>query len=371
MRTVDRHLGIICHYNQKMFPPFLEKNFFKILTLYGLKKGIKVTVFSLDDVIWSKNKVIGYRYFPKQGMWLFGEYPLPTVIYDRIFYHNHEQLKRGRQSIKRLIEEKQVMFLGRGLPGKWKVYQMCQDNPQLTPFLPETTRVNLATDWKRKLREHQALFFKPIAGSHGKRVFKLSKTARGWEVIGRTATNQLFTLCFPSEKACSAWLSQVALKKNYIVQPYLRLNTKANTPFDIRILVQKNREGKWEETGRVVRIGKKHGLTSNLHGGGTAVETNHFLAKHYAPEQIEEINRQLAIIVEELPKQLEGKHGALVELGIDVGIDPQGKAWLLEANSKPGRRSFQLIKNKSVTRKSILAPLDYADYLLSYDGRSS
>lgn len=370
MSTMTRHLGIICHYHHHLFPPFMEKNFFKILTLYGLKKGIKVTVFSLDDIIWTRNKVIGYRYFPKRGGWLLGEYPIPTLIYDRVFYFNHEQLKRCRRNIRRLIEEKQVIFLGRGLPGKWKVYQMCQDNPQLVPFLPETIKVSLTTNWKKKLGEHQALFFKPAVGSHGKRVFKLSKTPRGLEITGRTATNQIFNLCFATEKACSTWLGQVALKKNYIMQPYLTLNTKANTPFDIRILVQKNKEGQWEETGRVVRIGKKHGLTSNLHGGGTAVETNHFLAKHFSPEQLEEINRQLDIIIEELPKQLEEKHGALVELGIDVGIDQQGKAWLLEANSKPGRRSFQLIKNKSVIKKSLLAPLDYAEYVLSHYGRS-
>ena len=36
------------------------------------------------------------------------------------------------------MKEKRVIFLGRGLPGKWKVYEMCREHPNLLPFLPET-----------------------------------------------------------------------------------------------------------------------------------------------------------------------------------------------------------------------------------------
>ncbi|WP_368784377.1 YheC/YheD family protein, partial [Acinetobacter baumannii] len=62
----------------------------------------------------------------------------------------------------------------------------------------------------------------------------------------------------------------------------------------------------------------------------------------------------------ELPTFLEQRHGRLVELGIDIGIDRQGKVWLIEVNSKPGRASFRRIEGGKYYREVRLNPLRYA-----------
>jgi glutathione synthase/RimK-type ligase-like ATP-grasp enzyme len=370
MPIIHPHLGILVSYNSYSTPPFSEKGFFKCLTIYGEKLGIDVTVFSPTGILWSQNKIIGYRYHTKTKTWKKGIYSIPSLLYDRIFCSSKGQLQRLNPPIQRLVKENKTMLLGRGLPGKWKVYHMYKDVESLQTFLPETMNFSLNKSWKAKLIQYQSLFFKPASGSHGKGVIKATISSSAVNVQGRTFSNQLFSKNFRTYGSFELWLQKFIGGRSYIIQPYLHLNTKNGIPFDIRILVQKNQYGQWEETGRVVRTGKQMGLTSNLHGGGTAVEANAFLNQHFSKQQVNDINQQLTSISSELPQSLEDKHGPLIELGIDIGIDRQGKVWILEANSKPGRKSFHLAKNRKVHLNAILAPLRYTNYVVSHYGGS-
>lgn len=362
--AIHPHLGILVNYRSHSFPPFSEKGFFKILSVQGKKLGIEVTVFSPFTILWHRNKVIGFRYDMKKKSWVKGIYPIPSLLYDRIFFTSKEQVQRFYDAIHRLKEEHQSMLLGRGLPGKWKVYNMYKDVESLTPFIPETVHYNNEQKWNKKLLKYGSLFFKPASGSHGRGVVKVTFLKDRIDVKGRTAYNQLFSKTFRSFFSCDSWLKKFIGQRNYIYQPYLDLSTTTNTPFDLRVLVQKNGKGIWEETGRAIRIGKNGGLTSNLHGGGSATDANKFLHQYYSKEQTELIDQQIITINNHLPQVLEEKYGPLLELGIDVGIDQQGRVWIIEANSKPGRRSFQLLNNRNVHKNALLAPIRYTNYVV-------
>jgi hypothetical protein len=182
-------------------------------------------------------------------------------------------------------------------------------------------------------------------------------------VQGRTYRNELFTRLFSSFSDCDRWLEQQIQSRSYVLQPYLALNTEDYTPFDLRVLVQKNEHGEWVETGKAIRKGKQKGLTSNLHGGGTAVNADRFLKMYYSDEQIVSIQQLIQTITTHVPSELEKKHGPLLELGLDLGIEDGKKVWLLEANSKPGRKSFQ-ISDRQTFLQSMSAPVRYATYVL-------
>ncbi|GJM71157.1 hypothetical protein HMSSN036_33730 [Paenibacillus macerans] len=65
-----------------------------------------------------------------------------------------------------------------------------------------------------------------------------------------------------------------------------------------------------------------------------------------------------------VPEYLESRFGRLAELGLDFGVDREGRVWILEVNSKPGRTSFFRIGDPISARKSIENPISYARYLL-------
>ncbi|EGL82569.1 hypothetical protein CathTA2_1931 [Caldalkalibacillus thermarum TA2.A1] len=357
------HLGILVEFCLASDPPFPEKKFFQHLTQHANTLGIQVTVFSPHSINWTKGIISGYRYNESKAKWVQGTYPLPSLIYDRIFYHSRQHIRKVAPVIKRLQQEYGVLLLGKGLPGKWKVYHMLIDDGILSSFLPETLLFRPGTQWRKKLVEHKALFFKPSSGTHGKGVLKVTLAGKRIAVQGRTWHNHLLQIDFSSFSACETWLKKYVRQRQYIIQPYLELTTPDAIPFDMRILLQKNGTGQWTVTGSVIRTGPKGKLTSNLHGGGTAVEANRFLNKYYRPEQIESIFDQLNLLVGRLPHHLEKKHGPLFELGLDVGIDRTGKVWLLEVNSKPGRRSFQLSRDYQALSNAIYAPAKYANYV--------
>lgn len=362
------HLGIMVRYNTNLHPPFMESDYYRLLTLYAKKMNINITIFSPLSVQWNSITVRGYRYDPDRRKWVKGTYPLPTVLYDRIAYTNRKQIQLFHSQIQRLVNDHHCILLGKGLPGKWIVYNMIKDHPNLKPYLPETRIYKGNRAWLQQLKTYGALFFKPASGSQGRGVFLLYHHANRFKVHGRDRYNHLFQKEFTTIKGLNAWIQLYTGSRTYIYQPYLELTTQRRQPFDIRVLVQKNHVGKWQETGRAVRVGKKHSVTSNLDGGGTAVDTDAFLTEHFTTTQIQHINNAIEEIVRHLPYQLEDQHGPLVELGIDIGIDRNQHVWILEVNSKPGRKAFQLSQNQNAFESALITPVQYAKYMVSQSG---
>lgn len=113
-----------------------------------------------------------------------------------------------------------------------------------------------------------------------------------------------------------------------------------------------------------VRKGQDGSLTSNLHGGGTALPVGSFLAGQFSSKQADMILKELYSLSVLIPVVLESSHGQLAELGIDFGIDTSGQLWILEVNSKPGRSALSRINEAASYIHAVTNPVHYARYLL-------
>ena len=337
----------------------MEKSFYKKLSLIGRRLGIRVFVFSPRDVDLEDRTIIGYEFV--KGIWQREVFPLPQMIYDRCFIGPTTRLYKS--TIEKLQNDPAITFLGRGLSGKWEVHQILEKCPELTRWLPETRPFSMAclTDL---LHEHGAAIVKPAAGTHGIGVMLIQREVDCYTVVGRNRENQPFHKRFRSVKALERYMTAVAASRRYLVQQYLELHTPDGTPFDVRVLVQKNGDGQWQTTGMAVRLGSKESITSNLHGGGKAVPLHPFLKTHFPLHKRSQIETELDKMLEILPGFLEENHGRLVELGIDVGIDRGGNVWIIEVNSRPGRNVFRQIEDQKARLHSIAQPVRYANYLM-------
>ncbi|UUZ97792.1 YheC/YheD family protein [Paenibacillus sp. P25] len=105
-------------------------------------------------------------------------------------------------------------------------------------------------------------------------------------------------------------------------------------------------------------------MTSNLHGGGSALPAADFLAREFGEGKAEALLRELKRLSELLPEALESSHGRLAELGIDYGIDTSGNIWIIEVNSKPGRSIFTYLQDDRARKAAIVNPIRYAGFLL-------
>lgn len=139
---------------------------------------------------------------------------------------------------------------------------------------------------------------------------------------------------------------------------------------DYRLLIQKNGRGEWEVTGCAGRIGPHRSITSNLHGGGSAVSQDKLLAYRFAaPEKMESIKQEMNSFAYKLADFLETKFGKLCELGMDIAVDPRGNVWLLEVNPKPSREVFRKIGENATYQKAVTRPLEYAVWMLKQSTR--
>jgi hypothetical protein len=263
---------------------------------------------------------------------------------------------------------------------------MLELDGRFSSYLPRTEVMRRAASVASWLQLHGQVLLKPQAGSQGRGVLHVQRTAaaparrdaeplagrvqqRGataaaFTVRGRDAHNRRIARGFADEAALLLWLRRFTARRRYLQQQYLLLQAHSGDAYDVRALVQKDGTGRWAVTGMVVRRGQDGSLTSNLHGGGIVEPIGDFLATQFGSDRAESIINELQRLSELIPEALEAHHGRLVELGIDYGIDTAGQIWILEANSKPGRSSFVNIHDEKARTCAITNPIRYARYLL-------
>lgn len=348
-------------------PSFTEPGFCRKLCLIGSKQGLTVYVFCASSVRTDRESVLGFIH--ENGSWRKRLFPPPDIVYDRCFAQDHKQQERKHRALSLLCKTHPFVYLARGLTGKWRVYQALEKYPAIAPHLPETSTYESASQLAEWLDSHQGdAFLKPQVGTHGKHTLRVSvlknREQDSLRIIGRNGQNEVLRHLFKTKQGGIQWIDRFTGSRPFLIQPYLDLVTSGGEPYDIRVLVQKNDKGAWELTGMAARVGPKHALTSNLHGGGTARRALPLLVREHgelAARKIHDLIRELSMTI---PCSLESHFGRLAELGIDFGVDRNGAVWVLEVNSKPGRSSFFRIGEPLSAKKAIENPILYARYLL-------
>lgn len=352
------YLGILATPKQSN-PPFSRIASYKYLSLEGNKTGLPVYVFLPDGVDSQSRTVIGYRYSEQKNSWEKRRFPLPSIIFDCLWGR-----RKYRAQIKLLKSQPGITFLNHFLRGKLSTYNSLLQHKGLAAYLPPTKLISSMKVIREMLDDHDAIVIKPVQSTSGKGVIKIISNENSHLAEGRDHKNKIIRKQFSDETALFKWVSTLP-KVRMLVQPYLELSTPEGAPFDVRVLVQKNEKGEWTETGRAVRSGVIDGLTSNLSGGGKAYSVSPFLERLFDEEQRNLIEEKISYISRTLPPFIENKHGLMVELGLDIGIDRDGNVWIIEVNSKPGRSSFKKIGDYKRYNTALSSPLKFAEYLLT------
>ncbi|NBD26090.1 YheC/YheD family endospore coat-associated protein [Paenibacillus glycinis] len=340
-----------------------EDDFCRRLCAYGHTIGMLVFLFCASEAAAADSeRIAGYRL---QGdEWQAGSFPLPDVVYDRALPSSSAQARSFHEALNRLSRRKRYTLLNGSLPGKLDVYHALQQEPGLRRWLPETQPYEGAARLEALLERHPAgLFLKPSAGMHGKGALRLLADGDGWRIDGRDRHNRPLARRFADGSALGRWIDRFASAAPYLVQPCLELTDGEGRSFDVRALMQKDGEGRWRFTGAAVRRGSPGSVTANLHGGGTAVQAEEAFKTRYGDDGAATLVQRIRGASERYAAALEQHFGRLAELGLDFGLEPHGRLWLLEANAKPGRQSFD--SDAETAELAVRRPIDYAMLLAS------
>jgi len=307
--------------------PFLEE-----LADTSRKRGGLICAFTLEDVDWETETV--RCMIRKDDVWQRCTLPLPQCIYNRLTSRNTEKSEKVNAWIER-CKKFDIPFFNEHFLNKWHVHKALAEQAGTHAFLPKTVRYRSMEDLQNMLQEFRTLYVKPANGSMGKGIYRLKKTPEGYQCKSAASTG---TRIFKDIAKLHEFLWKRIEEKQYILQKGLSLIGIENKPTDFRVLVQKNHRGVWAITSLVARTGRNT-VVSNVSRGGTmmrAAQALHLCGPWAGSVRPSVASlKHLAIKIAELLEQTIPGHYA--ELGIDLGIDVNGRIWLLEINSKPSK----------------------------------
>ncbi|WP_336604253.1 YheC/YheD family endospore coat-associated protein [Paenibacillus sp. MMS18-CY102] len=340
-----------------------ERSIYQRMTVAGRKLGIDVFVFTPEDVNYKSNRIHAMVYDSLNKKWSRRWTSFPNLIFDRCRIqrsHRFEELRRFRAKYGHLT------FLNRPLRNKMTVHRTLSRDTRFTPHLPSSRMYESMADLTAMLRKYPLIYLKPINGTGGRGILRIERTGDDRLLLqGRDQQRRIVPPQRITTAELAGRLSSWNLKGGrYLVQQGIALKLPNGRVHDYRMLVQKDREGKWRLTGCAGRIGAPRSVTSNLHGGGQAATMNQLLKVWIKNEaKIEKVKQDAERFGVQVAEYLEQSYGRLCELALDLAIDKEGRVWLLEVNPKPAREVFNQAGDKETYQRAIIRPLEYALYL--------
>ncbi|WP_027094251.1 YheC/YheD family protein [Cohnella thermotolerans] len=229
---------------------------------------------------------------------------------------------------------------------KWRKTLPLLGEAETKRWVPETAKLTKQR-LRVMLRKYDTVYVKPEFGTFGVGVMRTARLADGsWELRFGTARR-----VYESFDRMYGALSRMKKGKSYLVQRGIPLLKHNGRSFDIRVMVQKNLQKKWEATGVIGRVAAKGKVVTNYHSGGTPMPLETLLKPYLSRDGIKGQIGSLKRKGVKIAKVLQRRFPGIREIGVDVGMDSRFDPWVLEVNTRPDPYIFRKLPDKSVVRK--------------------
>ncbi len=330
------------------------------LSRMGRRVHGEVYVFHPWDIDWKNNRFTGYRFHVEEdgyGQWVKYQMPPPDVVYDQIY--NRVAERRYLPDRTRLKKTTNGRYFNPCYLNKHVVHNNLQKVPELRNHLPKATVLKKSEDLTSMLTSFHSLYIKPVTGSLGHGIIRVTRES-GHFVIKTRGGRVQHAL---SLKEVYRKVRAITGKRIHLVQQGINLISYDGRVVDMRTLMQKDGQGSWTITKVYARVGRKGNITSNLASGGTAYSLNQVLTGHFEKKRIDEIKKQIRELSIKVCEAIEQTSGQIFgEMGVDLGIDKDGRIWINEVNSKP-RRTVDGKGSRKLITLSFTKPLRFAHHL--------
>ncbi|MFC5406192.1 YheC/YheD family protein [Cohnella soli] len=338
---------------------FVEPDYFRDLYREGSKLGALVYFFSEEDVRLKDNVILGFA--PDKRRWRQTLRPWPDVVIDR-------RRSKWTRSFLNIRRKKLFPYTSSKFAFKDVVTRELSRIDEVSKWIPQTSTYS-SDRLSQMMDRFPLVYVKPGNGTAGGSVVRIAKDNNHWIAWGRAKGKNLRKARFANREQVINWVNTWVRTERvrdgkFIVQQGLNLELIPGRVVDNRLLIQKNKNGKWELTGLATRIGGPNSPTTNLlYDDGKARKFDVFMRERFGPEKAAEIREECVRMAHSLVAVFERKYGPMMEFGMDVGVDVDGHVWLIEANPKPSRDVFLKTGERSTYLKAVRRPLEYALYV--------
>ncbi|MGO4887508.1 YheC/YheD family protein [Anaerobacillus sp. MEB173] len=317
-------------------------------------------VFCLKQ--WNKEEVTGYVWMNNQ--WIETIVPSPTVIYNRIGSRKLERSRTYQQFFEK-CKELNIHYFNDHFLNKWEVFEALLPYEELLPYIPETTLLTNSDSLEYMLQNHPTVFLKPIHGSQGRSIFRITKHNDKFQVDYSTLTGDTVQT-FSTIQQMFKQLRPRFQKQQFLIQQGIHLMDFQERSLDFRILCTRSYSGAWKVISSVARVSAKDKIVSNLAQGGELLKVEEVLSPIHDDKNVRHYKKflqELAIeIVTLICQEVDGQYG---EFGVDIGLDKASHPWLIEVNTKPSKNQDPE-KDKETIRPSAKSIITYCHYLADF-----
>lgn len=326
--------------------------------------GAHVYFFTPDDIGNNPESVTAWSY---ADGWHKSRYPAPNVVYNRLTSRKYENKASVQHFLKEVKSRYKTSVFNEKYLNKTEVFAALRQSTALRTFLPESHAFKNAQTLKKMCDKYRVVFLKPITGSLGKGIMRVSRTDSGY-ICQFSGINRTIQRTFPNLSSLFYTVREKMKRNRYQIQQGLNLISVKGRPVDFRALVQRNEKGEWEVTSIVGRIAGNHHFVSNLARGGSLGSVSQVLqssnlSSSRVKSTLGQLRKASLLLAKGVETNIEGHFG---ELGIDLGVDVNGKVWLIEINSKPSKDDNTSLNSK--VRPSVRKFVQYARYLAKFRG---
>ncbi|MHA0857780.1 YheC/YheD family endospore coat-associated protein [Paenibacillus sp. CMAA1364] len=327
-------------------------------------QGAHVYFFTPDHITSNTNSIQGWYY---DDGWHITQMPIPNVVNNRLTSRKLE----NKPSVQHFMREVKSLHGGHVFNEKFldktEVFDALRKESNIHRYMPESHLLNGYPVLKKMCAQYPVVFLKPVRGSLGKGIIRLSKNSDGtYQTLSTTLGGAQKNIYANLPKLFNT-ISGKMKTTRYQIQQGLTLIEHSKRPVDFRALVQKNGSGQWSITSIVARTAGGNHFVSNLARGGSLSHVKEAVMKSNMPisaKKSAEANLKLAAI--QISKSLDNTIPAhFGELGIDLAMDTSGRIWLLEVNSKPSKNDNTPLHVQKV-RPSVKQLISYSRFISGF-----
>ncbi|MDR7001410.1 YheC/YheD family protein [Neobacillus niacini] len=324
--------------------------------------------FSEIDVDYISKKIKGVFYNTQTRKWTVADFPFPDVYYNR---RGEKKDNKDVQTVRETFEKMGIAKINSNhFYNKWYSHQELDKNEELRPHLPKTILYKTESNLVNMFKDTSSLFLKSLRQNNGKGIMSVTKKTNCYEY-------KYFIERGLKEGTASTLeeLIQIILSfytdSEFIVQKQIDLLQYNHATLDLRCDVQRNGKGELECVSYAVRVSAKNSHITNTRTNPNIYPFETFFKEklEFSDEEMLRLKNRLERLLFTIYEKLELNFGSYGEMGIDIGIDKEGRLWLFECNMKPGKNSLWACDEQTIDR-AFLNPLEYAKFLTASSRQS-
>lgn len=319
-----------------------------------------VFFFSLLDVDTEKEEIRGTYWDAEAGIWKQALFPYPLVFYKRS--GNNAYSKKYSLFMDQLTA-KGTHFLNLPISfNKCKVYEALAAKDAVKHYLPDTVLLRDKKTLTAMLNKHSEVYVKACLGSRGRRVARV-KVLGGDRYHWSQHRDQSTSKIIRGIENLHQEIYRFVLGRECLIQEAIDLIRFNNRLIDFRAEVQRTGQGQIITYAIPIRLGAPR---SPITTHSESYPFEQFLTNSlgFKGEQIADLRQGIANFLTDIYIALEETYGPLGEVGIDFGLDKNGKLWFIECNSQSAKVSLFNSYNQEVVGQHYKTLIEYATSLV-------